>query len=250
MSAEATVRDLRVVPTLKIAQQTGGANGALTMTLAAPPAGQYHYITGIQITRASAAAIVGNATLAISTTNLNNTADPYGTCAVGTITMAGVATVDETFVIGTQTFTWKASRSAAGEVTIGANAAAAVTNLVAAITADIPTLVTAVDGAGDTVVVTSVSGGSAATTIVFTEASTNMTMDGAGTLGGTFESGQALGWTVGNAIAAGTMLTDVNYFPPTGVLKSTTAATPTTIVCPAPGTGPIWGIQVTYFIAP
>lgn len=250
MSAEATVRDLRVVPTLKIAQQTGAANGALTMTLAAPPAGQYHYITGIQITRASAAAVAGSATLAITTTNLNNTADPYGTCAVGTITMAGVAVADETFVIGTQTFTWKNARSAAGEVTIGANAAAAVTNIVTAVTADLSTLVTAVDGAGDTVVITSIGGGTAATAITFTEASTNMTMDGSGTLGGTFEAGQALGWTVGNAIAAGATVTDVNYFPATGVLKSITAATPTTIVCPAPGTGPIWGIQVSYFIAP
>lgn len=250
MSAEAAVRDLRVAPTIKVAQQTGTANGALTMTLVAPPAGEYHYITGIQITRASAAAIVGSATLNISTTNLLNTADPYGTAAVGTITMAGVAIADETFVIGTQTFTWKASRSTTGEVTIGANAAAAVTNIVTAITADIPTLVTALDGAGDTVVVTSVGGGSAASAIVFTEASTNMTMDGSGTLGGTFDGGQALSWTVGNAIAAGQTLTDVNFFPARGVLKATSAATATTIVCPAPGTGPIWSIQVYYFTAP
>lgn len=102
----------------------------------------------------------------------------------GTITMAGVAVADETFVIDSQTFTWKASRVNAGEVTIGANAAAAVTNIVTAVTADLAT-VTAVDGAGDTVVVTAATAGSAGNSIVFTEASTNMAVDGAGTLGTT-----------------------------------------------------------------
>jgi len=102
--------------------------------------------------------------------------------AVGDITMAGIAVGDETFVIDTQTFTWKAARSVAGEVTIGGSAAAAVTNLVTAITADLTT-VTAVDGTGDTVRVTAVTKGVAGDDIVFTEASTNMSMDGAGTLG-------------------------------------------------------------------
>lgn len=250
MSAESAVRDLRVVPTLKVAQATGAANGALTMILPAPPSGQHHYITGLTITRASAAAVTGNATLNITTTNLVNAADPQGTCAVGTITMTGVAVADETFVVAGTTFTWKASRSTVGQVTIGANQAAAVTNIVTALTADIPTLVTAVDGAGDTVVVTSVSGGSAATALTFTEASTNMAMDGSGTLGGTTESGQLLSWTVGNAIAAGGFLKDVELFPARGVIKSAVAATPTTIVCPAPGTGPIWSITATYYVAP
>lgn len=102
----------------------------------------------------------------------------------GTITMAGIAVTGETFAIGTQTFTWKAARSVAGEVTIGADAPAAVTNIVTAITADLAT-VTAVDGAGDTVVVTAVIKGIVGNSIVFTEASTNMTVNGAGTLGTT-----------------------------------------------------------------
>jgi len=104
--------------------------------------------------------------------------------AQGTITMAGVAIANETFVIDTQTFTWKAARAIAGEVTIGANAAAAVTNIVTAVTADLAS-VTAVDGAGDTVVITVVLRGSAGNSLVFTEASSNMTVDGAGTLGAT-----------------------------------------------------------------
>lgn len=102
----------------------------------------------------------------------------------GTITMTGIATADETFVIDSQTFTWKASRSIAGEVTIGADAPAAVTNIVTAVTADLAT-VTAADGTGDTVEIVAVTKGVAGDSIVFTEASTNMTVDGAGTLGTT-----------------------------------------------------------------
>lgn len=102
----------------------------------------------------------------------------------GTITMSGIAVADETFVVGAQTFTWKASRSIAGEVTIGADAPEAVTNIVTAITADLAT-VTAVDGTGDTVVITAATKGTAGDAIVLTEASTNMTVDGSGTLGTT-----------------------------------------------------------------
>jgi len=105
-----------------------------------------------------------------------------GVAAQGDITMTGIANADETFVIDTQTFTWKAARSVAGEVTIGANQAAAVTNIVTAITADMTT-VTAVDGAGDTVRVTAATKGVAGNSIVFTEASSNMAMDGSGTIG-------------------------------------------------------------------
>jgi len=114
-----------------------------------------------------------------STTDLTE-----GVKAQGTITMGGIATADETFVIGAQTFTWKAARGGVGEVTIGANAASAVTNIVAAITADITT-VTAADGTGDTVVVTAATVGTGGNSIIFTEASSNMTVDGSGTLGTT-----------------------------------------------------------------
>lgn len=122
----------------------------------------------------------------------------------GTITMSGIATADETFVIDSQTFTWKASRSGAGEVTIGADAPAAVTNIVTAVTADLAT-VTAVDGDGDTVTVTAVTKGVAGNSLVFTEASTNMVVDGAGTLGTTVAG---VDGTVGiaNELAA-----DANY---------------------------------------
>jgi len=134
--------------------------------------------------------ITGTATLAtLSATTVTKIATPESTpvnavASQGTITMAGIATAEETFVISTQTFTWKAARAAAGEVTVGANAPAAVTNIVTAVTADLAT-VTAVDGTGDTVVVTAATKGVAGDAIVLTEASTNMTVDGAGTLGAT-----------------------------------------------------------------
>ena len=43
---------------------------AATLTIAAPGAGLRHYITGIEITRAGAAALAGTAALAVTTTNL------------------------------------------------------------------------------------------------------------------------------------------------------------------------------------
>lgn len=107
------------------------------------------------------------------------------TYAQGTITMTGVATANQTFTIDTQTFTWKAARTGTGEVTIGADAPAAVTNLVTAITADLDT-VTAEDSTGDTVLVTSVVSGDAGNSIVFVDVdSSNMAFDGTGTLGAT-----------------------------------------------------------------
>ena len=121
----------------------------------------------------------------ITAAKMDYSTDKTPVCAVaaqGIITMGGIASADETFVIDTQTFTWKVARGGTGEVTIGADAPAAVTNLVTAITADLTT-VTAVDGAGDTVDLTAATKGVAGNAIVFTEASSNMTIDGSGTLG-------------------------------------------------------------------
>lgn len=90
----------------------------------------------------------------------------------------------ETFIIDTQTFTWKILRVQRGEVTIGADAPEAVMNIVAAVTADLTTVIVT-DGAGDTVVVTAIHAGVVGNAIDFSQASTNMTMDGSGHLGGT-----------------------------------------------------------------
>jgi len=126
---------------------------------------------------------------------LNNSASgkvqiPEGTpvnavAAVGTLTIGAQPTLEQTFVVATQTFTWKESRSQAGEVTQGADAPAAVANAVTAINADLAGVVLASDGEGDTVVVTAVTKGTSGNAIIFTEACDNITIDGEGTLGGT-----------------------------------------------------------------
>lgn len=109
--------------------------------------------------------------------------DEAAVAAQGTISMIGIAAADETFVIDDQTFTWKAARAGAGEVTIGADAAAAAANIVTAVTADLTSVTAEADGSD--VVITAAVAGADGNAIVLTEASTNMTVDGDGTLGGT-----------------------------------------------------------------
>ena len=121
--------------------------------------------------------------------------------AVGTITMTGLPVADETFVIDDQTFIWKATRTVTGEVRIGGSTASAITNIVAAVTADLTT-VSAEDGVGNTAVITAVLPGTAGNSIVFTEASSNMTMDGSGTLGGTTAGTQNAAGVVTNIVEA------------------------------------------------
>jgi hypothetical protein len=122
-------------------------------------------------------------TLTFTEASDNMTMDGTGTFG-GTI--AGVD--EETFVIDEQTFTWKAERedgvAGKGQVTIGATAAAAVTNLVTAINEDMD-IVEAEDGAGNTVLLTAKDYDVDMNDKVFTEASTNMAMNGTGTFGGT-----------------------------------------------------------------
>jgi hypothetical protein len=52
---------------------TAAANTAVTLTLPAPGAGLFHYITRIEITRTATAALAGTATLSVTTTNLPGT---------------------------------------------------------------------------------------------------------------------------------------------------------------------------------
>lgn len=63
----------RPIPTTLIATATGAANAAVTLTIPAPAAGLFHYITGLEITRAGAAALAGTAVLVITSTNLPGT---------------------------------------------------------------------------------------------------------------------------------------------------------------------------------
>lgn len=111
--------------------------------------------------------------------------------AQGTITMSGIAVADETFVIDTQTFIWKAARSTTGEVTIGASATEAAANIVTAVNTDLSSVVAEQVSPGTAVEITAASAGSPGNSIVFTESSTNMSIDGSGTLGGTTQGGNA-----------------------------------------------------------
>lgn len=101
--------------------------------------------------------------------------------AQGTITLTDVPVADETFVVDTQTFTFKALRSDTGEVTIGATAAETATNIATAIGLDLASVTAAASSA--TVVVTSATTGYS--TLVFTESASNLTVDGNDMLGGT-----------------------------------------------------------------
>jgi predicted RecA/RadA family phage recombinase len=105
--------------------------------------------------------------------------------AVGTITLTSLPVLEEKFVVGSQQFHFRTLRKVKGEVTLGATAAACCTNIIAALTLDIPSEVTATQGAGTTVVVTAVDPGVVGNAIVFTEACTTFAMDGSGLLGGT-----------------------------------------------------------------
>src|SRR6266403_1754863 len=114
--------------------------------------------------------------------------DPMGTSctqAQGTITVSTFGTVGQQFLVGTQTFTWVATRANPGDVSIGTTANTAATNIRTAINADIPSQVTA-SGNGSKVVVTAVPCGTVGNSIPFSNInSANLTFNGSGTLGGT-----------------------------------------------------------------
>ncbi len=140
--------------------------------------------------------------------------------AVGTITMAtGGAVAGETFVVGSQTFTWQtAARSGTGQVQTSTSSTTSATNVRAAINADLVGVVTAA-GTGSNVTVTAASTGAAGNNITFTEASTNMTMNGSGKLGGTTSGSDGVAvWTNvtnGNTVLPNRPILDVAFDPKT-----------------------------------
>lgn len=71
-ATEATLAAIltRQWPALTRGQVNGTANAATTLTLAAPGAGLYHYITHVHIARHATAALAASAALQITTTNL------------------------------------------------------------------------------------------------------------------------------------------------------------------------------------
>jgi hypothetical protein len=101
--------------------------------------------------------------------------------AVGTLTLSDNAAADETVVIGDRTYTFKVTAAAANQVKVGADASASIDNLIAAINGAAGAgtlygtgtvahaLVTAAAGAGDTMVVTAKTKGTAGNAIATTE---------------------------------------------------------------------------------
>jgi len=112
--------------------------------------------------------------------------------AQGTVTLAGLPSNTETMDIAGTTYTWKTTAASAGDVQIGTTAAECANYLAAAVNGTDGINVTAnafvtarADVGASTVVVTARNLGAGGDALVFTEAATNVTMDGSGTLGGT-----------------------------------------------------------------
>ena len=104
--------------------------------------------------------------------------------AKGTITITSYPTADQNLVIGLETWVFKSSRAAAYQIAIALNASAQVTAIVTAINLD-STVVSAEDGALDTVVITVTEPGYRGNLLAFTKTAANMTIDGTSKLGGT-----------------------------------------------------------------
>jgi hypothetical protein len=132
--------------------------------------------------------------------------DPVGTGstqAQGTISLvAGGAADGQQFIIGTQTFTFHATRTVAGTVALNSSTTTEGNNIVTAVNADLSGTVTSARS-GATVVVTAVTGGTAGNSIPFSNVnSANFSMNGSGTLGAT-RMGDGIGslrlWESGNS---------------------------------------------------
>lgn len=81
---------VKQLPTNLHVTVTAAAGSGATITLPAPPAGMFHYITNIHITRNATAALAGTATLVITSTNLPGTP----AWSVGNAMIAGGSTLD------------------------------------------------------------------------------------------------------------------------------------------------------------
>jgi len=114
----------------------------------------------------------------------NDIFELYITNPSGTITVSGTPVADETFVVSSQTFTFKASRSGAGEVTISANNIQQAKNIVTAIMADLGSTIFAYCHETAIVTVRNIIGGTAGNTVVLTESATGIAVSGSGTLAG------------------------------------------------------------------
>ncbi len=111
------------------------------------------------------------------------------TAAQGAITVSAAGTAGRTFIIGSQTFTWVATRSNPGEVSVGTSSTTAAANIRTALNADLGSTAFST-GTGTTVTVTATVQGTGGNSIVFANGanpnnSPNLTFNGGGFLGGT-----------------------------------------------------------------
>lgn len=121
----------------------------------------------------------------VTYTDYNGAVTIFGSATVqasGTITVTNTPVADQHLTMG-QVFHFKAARSGAGEITIDADNTIQAHNIVTAITADIPSTVTATHSLG-VVTLTAVSIGSLGNSIVLTTDATGVAVSGSGTLSG------------------------------------------------------------------
>jgi hypothetical protein len=134
-------------------------------------------------------------TPAYNTTHIINRIDNdifelFSARATGNIVVSGTPVADETFVVGTQTFTFKASRASTGQVSISSDNVQQAKNICAAIMTDIPSEVIAFVGTRTqpsnqyTVTIDNLNAGTAGNSTVLTESATGLAVSGSGTLAG------------------------------------------------------------------
>jgi hypothetical protein len=134
-------------------------------------------------------------TVEYNTTHIINRIDDdifelFSSRATGTITITGTPVADETFVVGAQTFTFKASRASAGQVTISSDNVQQAKNICTAIMTDIPTSVIAFVGTRlqpsnqYSVTIDNLNAGTTGNSTVLTAAATGIAVSGSGTLAG------------------------------------------------------------------
>jgi len=134
-------------------------------------------------------------TVAYNTTHIINRIDDdifelFSSRATGTLVVSGTPIADEYFNVSTQKFTFKASRTGTGEVTISSDNVQQAKNICAAIMTDIPTKVIAFVGTRSqpsnqyTVTIDNLDAGTAGNSTVLTEAATGIAVSGSGTLAG------------------------------------------------------------------
>lgn len=112
--------------------------------------------------------------------------DDYGEKAMGTATFSGTPTADDTLTIGSETYTFKATRSTTYEVAIGSSASVTIDNLVSEINT-YSSIATAQKLSTTEALITYYLVGTAGNSIAFTvnEECAEITLDGSNYLGGT-----------------------------------------------------------------